>query len=480
MRRIFLFFFQKENLSGTIQTMIPAIHTTACLPPFFINILSLLQTKAMNKKFYLLLLVLIPAITQAQFGKLLNKVKDKANSKATQRLDAKIDKAIDQGLDKAEGKGGSAGATEANSGGSSSTEAEEKQQEPAGVNAFSKYDFIPGNEIVYYDNFEQDAMAELPTGWNTNGSGEVVTLDKFAGNWLRIHKNFVYLTANEKAFSENFTAEFDVVMQLKNNGWMFPVFTVGLFSSGTESGTDNSFLKNCNTNSAVAASIFPGTYNSSKLQVESFENDKPYFRGDHKEYAALEKYYGKPVHIAIQVQKQRFRIWINETKAFDLPKAVPAGKILNQLFFKIGSTNYPEEQYGMYISNIKVAKGVEDTRHRLVEEGKFTTTAILFDVNTATLKPESFGVIKEIASVLKEHGDIKISITGHTDSDGSDAANLTLSQKRAAAVKDALAKEFGIDAARIETDGKGETKPVADNKTKEGKAANRRVEFIKL
>jgi len=434
----------------------------------------------MNKIIYLLLLVVSPALTQAQLGGFMNKVKNKVSSKANQRLDAKVDKAIDKGLDEAEGKGSSAAAPEGNSGGNAAAGTDEKQPEPAGVSAFSKYDFIPGNEIVYYDNFEQDALAELPTGWNTNGSGEVVTLDKFPGKWLRLHKGFVYLTANEKEFSENFTAEFDVIMQLKNNGWMFPVFSVGLFSTGSESTTDNSFLKNYNSKSAVAAHIYPGSYNNSRLVVESYNDNKPYFNSDSKEYAPLDKYYGKPVHVAIQLQKQRVRIWINETKAFDVPKGVPAGKILNQLFFKVGSTNYPEEQYGMYISNIKVAKGVEDTRHRLVEEGKFSTTAILFDVNTAILKPESIGVIKEIAGVLKEHSDIRISITGHTDSDGSDAANVTLSKKRAAAVKDALVNEFGIDASRVETDGKGEAVPIADNKTKEGKAANRRVEFVKL
>ena len=87
---------------------------------------------------------------------------------------------------------------------------------------------------------------------------------------------------------------------------------------------------------------------------------------------------------------------------------------------------------------------------------------------------------QEIAAVLKANPSVRISITGHTDSDGADAANLTLSQKRAATVKDILVNEFAIDAARMETDGKGETKPVTDNKTKEGKAANRRVEFTKL
>ena len=54
--------------------------------------------------------------------------------------------------------------------------------------------------VLYYNNFEQDAIAELATGWNTTGSGEVVTLDKVAGKWLRIHKGFSYLTDNTKDF----------------------------------------------------------------------------------------------------------------------------------------------------------------------------------------------------------------------------------------------------------------------------------------
>lgn len=426
----------------------------------------------MNKKLYTLLIALAPVLTHAQFGGLVNKVKNKVN----QRIDNKVDKSIDKTLDKAEGKNTADNTTAA---AATNSETAEKAAAPV-VNAFSKYDFIPGKEIVYYDNFESDAMAELPTGWNTNGSGEVVTLDKFPGKWLRLHKGFVYLSANTKDFSENFTAEFDVVMQLKNNGWMFPEFIVGLFATAGENGTENVFLKEYNKNAAVVATIYPAMNNSSRLNLESFSEKTTYFKSDVKEYGALEEYYGVPVHIAIQVQKQRYRLWINETKAFDVPKGVPAEKMLNQVMFKLGSTNYAEEQYGIFISNIKIAKGVEDTRHRLLDEGKFSTTAILFDVNTANLKPESFGVIKEIAGVMKEHTEIKVNIIGHTDSDGSDAANLELSKKRAAAVKDAIVKEFGIDESRIETNGKGETQPVADNKTKEGKAANRRVEFVKL
>ncbi|MGB8316528.1 MAG: OmpA family protein, partial [Ignavibacteriaceae bacterium] len=73
-----------------------------------------------------------------------------------------------------------------------------------------------------------------------------------------------------------------------------------------------------------------------------------------------------------------------------------------------------------------------------------------------------------------------VRIVGHTDSDGDDKTNLDLSKKRAASVKSSLAYEFGIDESRMETDGKGEAEPVSDNNSPEGKANNRRVEFIKI
>ena len=422
-----------------------------------------------SKMFIIALLASLPFITNAQLGGVFNKVKSKVN----QRVDTKIDKAIDETLDKAEGK------ETASSQPSSNNKKQEAQEEESTVTVFSKYDFVAGEQIVYYDNFEQETIAELPTGWNTNGTGEVVSINNMPGKWFRMHQPFNYLTSNEKIFSENYTIEFDVIMQLKNNGWMYPTFSIGMIGTNGEPSTRNEFLKGYKKYSAVVATIFPGEFKTSKIKIESFVDNKPYFNSDVKAVDALEKYYGKPIHIAIQIQKERFRIWINETKAFDVPKGVATNYKMNQLLFQVGQTNYSDEQYGMYVSNIKVAEGLPDTRHKLVEEGKFSTTAILFDVNAATIKPESGGVLKEIAGVLDQVKDLKIKIIGHTDNDGNDAANLLLSQKRAAAVKDALVKEYSIDGSRIETDGKGESVPAADNKTKEGKARNRRVEFIK-
>jgi len=119
-------------------------------------------------------------------------------------------------------------------------------------------------------------------------------------------------------------------------------------------------------------------------------------------------------------------------------------------------------------------------RSKLITEGKLVSYGIYFDVNKEVVKPESYGTLKEIASVLTENPEVKIKIVGHTDSDGADPANLDLSKRRGSSVRNVLVKDFGIEASRLESDGMGETQPVAANDSPVNKALNRRVEFIKL
>ncbi len=168
--------------------------------------------------------------------------------------------AIDKELDKAEGKNCS---TSSSSSKPSNSTTAAPAEEPI-LKSTGKFDFIAGEKIFYYENFEQEAMGELPTGWNTNGTGEITTLDKYPGKWLRVHSPFTYLTANKTEFSENYTIEFDIILQLKNNGWMYPQVSFGLFSSGTETTTDNEFLKDYNKYGAVTALFSPGEFNKHK------------------------------------------------------------------------------------------------------------------------------------------------------------------------------------------------------------------------
>lgn len=114
---------------------------------------------------------------------------------------------------------------------------------------------------------------------------------------------------------------------------------------------------------------------------------------------------------------------------------------------------------------------------QIMSQGKFITRNILFDVGKSTIKAESFPEIMKIASVMREHAELMFSIEGHTDSDGDANSNKILSQDRAKAIKDALIK-MGIENERLESKGYGQTKPIDTNATKEGKANNRRVEFV--
>jgi OmpA-OmpF porin, OOP family len=427
----------------------------------------------MKQKIAIAALIVLPVLSQAQLGGFLNKVKNKVTQKANQRIDNKVDKAIDKSLDEMEGKTAKAENPSASS-------ASEPAKQQAGVVSFSKYDFVPGEKIVYAEDFAQEAIGELPLGWNSTGKAEVVSLDALPGKWLKMHQNSFYLTANNKVFEKNFTVEFDLLLQFNYKEYTFPLLTFGLLSSNELQTTDNALLTDHRQYQAAEILLRPSTNGNSYGGLRTSVEKNDFFKSEDQRLEILDAYYNKPTHISMQVQESRLRVWVNGQKLFDLPKALATQYLFNQLFFKIHSSGYKDDQIGFYITNIKVATGVPDTRHKLMEEGKFSTTGILFDVNSATIKPESNGVIKEIGSVLKENLSIKIKIIGHTSSDGDDNNNLELSKKRAAAVKEALIKEYGINGDMIETEGKGETQPVGDNKTKEGKMQNRRVEFIKL
>ena len=123
----------------------------------------------------------------------------------------------------------------------------------------------------------------------------------------------------------------------------------------------------------------------------------------------------------------------------------------------------------------------EITANSILKELNETGKAILyinFDSGKATIKQESIPIVEQIIEMMKQAKDIKLSVEGHTDSDGSNESNQKLSEARAKSVVEAIVKS-GIDASRLSSAGFGEEKPIADNSTSEGKAKNRRVELIK-
>jgi len=186
----------------------------------------------------------------------------------------------------------------------------------------------------------------------------------------------------------------------------------------------------------------------------------------------------KFAHISLWRQNQRLRVYLNGEKIWDSPRAFDATTKYNAITFAFYGP-YGKEDYYL-LDNVRLAVGAPDTRNKLLTEGKFVTSGINFDVNSDKIKADSYGILKEVANVLKENEAVKIKIIGHTDSDGDDSKNMELSKKRAESVKNVLANEFQISSSRMETDGKGESVPASKNDTPAGKAQNRRVEFLKM
>src|SRR5690606_35677664 len=178
------------------------------------------------------------------------------------------------------------------------------------------------------------------------------------------------------------------------------------------------------------------------------------------------------------VNKQRYRLWINESKYLDIPRIVPVGKGISTLKFKVSGLKDGKDRF--FISNLKVAEGGEDLRRTLIANGKVSTNGILFDSGSANIQPRSMGIILQIFQVLQQEKDLRLKIVGHTDADGNDQTNLELSKERAEAVKTALTSVYNVAPDRLQTDGKEESEPVGDNTTADGKSQNRRVEFLKI
>ncbi|HEU4573780.1 MAG TPA: OmpA family protein [Chitinophagaceae bacterium] len=432
------------------------------------------------KKIIFLLIVALPLVSMSQSG-LLDKFKQKINNRAAQRTDEGMEKAIDKieentkkaALEKTknEKKDKNTGISEV-----------KPASDQTSFASYSRYDFILGDNIVYAEDFSQDVVGEFPLKWATSNHGETVTIKGSDEKWLRFFQNGLFLSPYIKSLPENFTAEFDLILNIneKNLSEVFPEFDVFLLNDaeGDEKGR-NFFTTQRGVHSTKIA-IAPAIEDNSTIYLRSESSGNETFSNAPKPLAHLGALYGKRIHFAIWIQKERFRMWMNDEKIYDVPQAVPENAAYNRLGFAISSSSYDEEKVGYYITNIKLAQGAPDIRSKLITEGKLITNGILFDVNSDKIKPESFAVMQEIAKVLKEAGSVNVKIIGHTDSDGDESKNLDLSKRRSQAVKQALITQFGIAESRIQTDGKGESEPVSDNSTNEGKAKNRRVEFIKL
>lgn len=418
--------------------------------------------------------------TNAQFfDKIKKKTEQKVKSEGEKRVNEKIDEGVEKVYDETEKQ--LEGTNDENKRDQTENDNKEQNQDTKAGNdqevnsdnrpqedpkfiASTRYDFVPGDKVILFDDFSQDAVGDFPALWTGNSAGEINTLNIAPGNWFNLNStdgNYFYL--NDIEFPKNFIIEFDIVPKTKGGR-----IAAGLLLYGEKKRKemDNSPHPG---NGGIIISIEKQNWNT--WGYKENEGEKLIGKSELKPVVAE-----KVNHVIIWVQGRRVRIYHELEKVLDVPTNLYADVKLSRLCFRLsrGASS------GSYISNLRITDASPDMRSKLITEGKLVSYGIYFDVNKDIVKSESYGTIKEIAKVLTDNPNVKIKIIGHTDSDGDDISNLDLSKRRAAAVKNVLVKEFGIDASRIETDGKGESEPIAKNDSVVNKALNRRVEFIKL
>jgi outer membrane protein OmpA-like peptidoglycan-associated protein len=442
-----------------------------------INIIS-----SMKAKKYLILLIFTSFLICSNQINAQIDVKQKAKDKTIQRADQRTDESIDKGLDAMEeGVKSVFKKKEKKSGDAPEQEQQEQNKEEQGdkpsekqtvqtesqpsLKSATKYDFVPGDKLILFEDFSQDEVGDFPALWTTTGSGEVRTLNNYPGKWFYMNtRDKVYCLMKDLPLPDNFIFEFDVVPTPAEEESQVSSFYFTLLHGEGEYMNDE---------------LYPGqggvhvTCSNEGWDVAGYKEGATEIQSGNSDLAPVE--INKLSHVIVWVQKRRLRIYHKGQKVVDLPTILYEGQKYNRLRFSLWSCN------GLpFITNVRFTTAKPDMRSKLLTEGKIVSYGIYFDVNSDKVKAESYGTLKEISQVLTENPNVKIKIVGHTDADGDAAKNFDLSKRRAASVKSEMVANFGIDASRIETDGKGKTEPIAPNDSPANKAQNRRVEFIKL
>ncbi|HYF32172.1 MAG TPA: OmpA family protein [Chitinophagaceae bacterium] len=343
----------------------------------------------------------------------------------------------------------------------------------------TKYDFVPGDKLMVVEDFTRVNIGDFPAGWNTNATAEVVTVKDQNGKWLKITKTGVFHPEMIQEVPDNMTLEFHLIAGNREHPKPFAVNILSLADYSDFKFFDAQSLAPRGKRHGVQLKLWPGHRVNNKAATEVLAGKTIRYDVQNKvNFLTWHNVTNSRAHVAMWRQGTRLRVYVNGEKVWDLPKAFDAGTKYNAITFAMPAGIKGDEYY--LLGHIRMAVGAPDTRAKWQQQGKFATNGILFDSGSDRIKPESYGVLKEISTILHEDPNSKVKITGHTDSDGDDNNNLVLSKKRAAAVKDALVNFFGISADKFQTDGKGEKEPGEKGDTPKAKAANRRVVFEKL
>ncbi len=380
----------------------------------------------------------------------------------TEKIKKESTKVINRNIDKLFGKKKKKEVTQAVQEQPSEQQTEQQQGEVSGQDqqagtevqeakpslTWAKYDFVPGDRIIFEDNLEGEENGEFPSRWDlVRGNVEVA---EFGGEYVIMFRDGApsivpyFQEAKEDYLPDVFTVEFDLYCSSSD-------FVLYLYDrKNQESGSPTGYTN---------------------LEVNYYNMDFGTSNSDYPDKKNLEE--RRWMHVSVAYTNGKLKAYMDDTRLINIPRIDfdPKGITLY--------TYHANQDRLFYVKNVRIAEGGVKYYDRVMKDGKIVATGIRFDTGKSTLKPESMGVINEIYELMEKYPELKFSVEGHTDNVGDDANNMTLSADRADRVKNTLI-EMGIAEDRLTSRGLGESMPMDDNNYPEGRANNRRVEFVKI
>lgn len=441
------------------------------------------------KKIVLLMaaLLLVCGGASAQ-NNVLNRLKNRAKNAAESNIGRKVEKGVNDILDGKLGKNKDKkeqdlqqqnqqqerGVVQEGSVVPEESAASQKEVKKGAQMKWNNYDFVAGDEIIFEDTMGEEQLGEFPSKWDIfHGNAEIVEINGEKCINYQDARITPLFNEGKPYLTEQFTIEFDAyffhekIWEEQNggdlHGWASIDFRLfdqpeiedvwgdNVFEFKLETQTDidrDKFIEDKNVHYwwKVGSDWRTGEYELKNIEFEKWH------------------------HIALSFNKRALKVYVDEQRVINIPN-------MNAPKWVVFGTN-SDAPRTHFIKNVRIAKGAVPLYDRLASDGKIVTYAITFDTGKATIRPESTGEINRITKIMTDDPSINFEIQGHCDNTGSDAVNDPLSQKRAEAILAALVAN-GIDASRLTAVGKGAHEPIADNATDEGRAKNRRVEFVK-
>ena len=418
-------------------------------------------------------------------GQIKVDLKKKLTREVNQRVNNRVDRAIDKSLDQIENevdsllvknqKGSSSGtdhqvSEEKGQGDRPASKTEQlaepqsdTSKEPEIALNWKKVAFIPGSALLFADDVSGELNGEFPSRGDMTGGtmdvaqfGEDMVVVFRSGNTNRPDAILPYLkNRHEDYLPEAFTIEFDAYFSGKSE----------------EISSYSLFLYDVKNQATVLNPIDRIAVYWNKIAFGSGQAAK--YPGTESGKGAVPASFVGWRHISVSFNQRSLKTYMDDARLLNIPNCEfnPTGIML--------SFHNPSGSRVGYIKNVRLAKGAVPLYDKFLVEGKFVTTGITFDVNKATLKPESMGILNYVVTMMKDHPELRFSVEGHTDADGDEAFNQKLSEARSKAVVDQLIF-LGIDPSRLSSAGFGESRQIDSNDSPEGKARNQRVEFVKL